>query len=119
MWTPVSRTNIGSSNLQTAGTFSFPIPSVIPSNASEVLIYAAVQSGGSNRGPFHDITVFTQIGDTRYEKYLLLYSWTQDAINTKSDNMWLPMPEDRLVYIIVPAPHGANASAQVVAIGYR
>ena len=36
------------SNLQHAGTLFFAIPSVIPSTAREVLIYAAVRSQSSN-----------------------------------------------------------------------
>ena len=118
-WTSVPLTSIGTSNIKHAQTLSFTIPSVIPSSAREVLVHAGVFSGTSNRGPYHDIKVFTQIGTTRYEKYLLLYSWNQDAYNTNSDNMWFPMPPNRRVYLTVPAAHGDNAGARLFAIGYR
>ena len=119
-WTSVPITQIGTSNHQHAGTLSFTIPSVIPSSAREVLVYAGVHSGGSNlRGPKKSIKVFTQIGTTRYEKYLYLYSWTQNAVNTNSDNMWFPMPPNRRVYLTVPAAHGTNVDALIHVIGYQ
>jgi hypothetical protein len=118
-WTSVPKTNIGNSNLQHASTVSFTIPSVIPSTAREVLIHAGVFSGYSNKGPYHDLKFFTQIGTTRYEKYLLVYGWPQHAYNTNSDNMWFPMPPNRRIYLTVPAAHGNNAGVRLFAIGYR
>ena len=118
-WTSVTKTSIGSSNLQHASTMTFTIPNIIPSSASEVLIFVGAHSGYSGRGPYHDLKVFTQIGTTRYEKYLTLFSWDQDAHNTNSENMWFPMPPNRRVYLTVPAAHGSNAGASLFAIGYR
>jgi hypothetical protein len=118
-WTSVPKTKIGTSNLQHASTVSFSIPSVIPSTAREVLIHAGVFSGYSNKGPYHDLKFFTQIGTTRYEKYLLIYSWRQSAFNTNSDNMWFPMPPNHRIYLTVPAAHGRNAGVRLFAIGYR
>ena len=118
-WTSVTKTSIGTSNLRHASTITFTIPSVIPSTAREVLIHAGVFSGGSNRGPYHDLKIFTQIGTHRYEKYLMIHSWDQAAINTNSDNMWFPMPTNRRVYLTVPAAHGNNAGVRLFTIGYR
>ena len=118
-WTSIAKTQIGTSNLQHASTMTFTIPNIIPSSAREVLIFVGASSGGSNRGPYHDLKVFTQIGTTKYEKYLTLYSWNQNAINTNSDNMWFPMPPNRRVYLTVPAAHGRYADARLFAIGYR
>ena len=118
-WTSVTKTSIGSSDLRHASTMTFTIPNIIPSSAREVLIFVGIHSGTSDRGPNHDLKVFTQIGTNRYEKYLTLYSWTQDAWNTNSDNMWFPMPPNRRVYLTVPAIHGRNAGARLFAIGYH
>jgi hypothetical protein len=118
-WTSVPKTNIGNSNLQHASTVSFTIPSVIPSTAREVLIHAGVFSGYTNRGPDHDLKFFTQIGTTRYEKYLLVYSYPQLAYNTNSDNMWFPMPLNRRIHLAVPTAHGPDAGVRLYAIGYR
>ena len=118
-WTSVTKTSIGSSNLQHASTMTFTIPNIIPSSAREVLIFVGASSGYSNRGPYHDLKVFTQIGTNRYEKYLTLYSYEQSAWNTNSDNMWFPMPPNRRVYLTVPAAHGNYVNARLFAIGYR
>ena len=118
-WTSVTATSCGTNDLRRAGTVTFAIPSVIPSTATEVLIYAGVFSGTSNRGPYHNLKFHTMIGSKRYEKYLLIYSWNQSAYNTNSDNMWFPMPSDRKLYLTIPAAHGANAGVRVFAIGYR
>ena len=118
-WTSVPKTSIGTSNLQEASTFSFTIPDIVPSTAKEVLVHAGVFSGHSNTGPYHDLKIYTQTGTNRYEKYLLIYSWNQQAYNTNSDNMWFPMPPNRLVYLTVPATHGDNAGVRLFVIGYR
>jgi len=120
-WTSVTRTSIGSSTLRHAGTLSFSIPSVIPSSAREVLIYFRVVDGNNRRGPSNDIKIFTQIGTTKYEKYLYLNSWpsTGGSHNTNSDNMWFPMPPNRMVYLHVPSAHGLWVSLRLLAIGYH
>ncbi len=96
-WTSVPITSIGSTNLQHPNTFSFVIPSVIPSTAKNVLIYALMHCGQANRGTELHLKVFTQDGSNkRFEKYLYMFSWNQNAINTNSDNMWFPMPINRI-----------------------
>lgn len=76
-WTSVSFTLIGETNLNDASTFTYSIPSVIPSSAKEILIHAGLYSGSANNGPEQHIKIFTQIGTTRYEKYLLSYTYGQ------------------------------------------
>ena len=118
-WTSVPMTTIGESDLTKAGTETYIIPNVIPSNAREVLISASVRSGNSNRGPYDNIKISTRIDSNSYEKYLRIDSWDQSAFSTNSDNMWFPMPPNRRVYLTVPNTHGANAGARIFAIGYR
>ena len=117
-WTSVPKTHIGSSDLRDAATFSYPIPDSIPSSALEVLVYAGLHSGSTNEVS-NDFKIYTQIGDKRYEKYLYLESWEQNAINTNSDNMWFPMPPNRLVYLTVSVGLGDNAGVYLYTIGYR
>ena len=85
----------------------------------EVLVHAGVYSGWSNQGPSQDLKLFTQIGMHRYEKYLYLYSYSDEQVNTNSDNMWFPMPPNRRLSLTVPSPHGANTGTRIFAIGYR
>ena len=118
-WTSVPPATIGSSNLQVAATFSYAIPKTIPSTATEVLVYVKMYSGTSSRGTSNDVKIYTQIGKHQYEKYIFDVSWNQDAFNTNSDNMWFPMPPNRLIYLTVPTALGDHAEVQLIAIGYR
>ena len=120
-WTSVPLTIIGQTNMRHPGTLSYVIPSVIPSTAKNVLVYAIVRCGNaSNRGPQHDVKIFTQDGsNTRYEKYLFMSSRTQDAINTNSDNMWFPMPINRRIYMTISSDSGTFCFARLNAIGYN
>ena len=118
-WISVPPTVIGTTSLKHAATLSFTIPSVVPSNAREVLIHAGFRSGHNNNGPLQLIKVFTQIGTTKYEKYLMMYSYPQEAYNTNSDNMWFPMPPNRRVYLTLQIVVGKNGGIYLYAIGYR
>ena len=118
-WTSVPFVHIGTTNLRHAATLSFNIPSIVPSSAREVLIHAGFRSGHNNYGPQQYIKIFTQIGTAKYEKYLLMYSYPQNALNTNSDNMWFPMPPNSKVYLTLQTAVGNNAGAWLHAIGYR
>ena len=115
-WISVNKTTIGTSTLRQAATLTFIIPSIIPSNASEVLIHVAFK--GTTRIPAQDLKVFIQIGSTRYENYLLI-----TAINgyqlVNSDSMWFPMPPNRRVYLTTARANGEGGEAKLYAIGYR
>ena len=100
-------------------TFSYVIPSVIPSTAKNVLIYAAIFTGIASHVSQH-IKVFTQDGsDKHYEKYLYAFSTTQHAINTNSENMWFPMPANRRIYMTVTNDCGHSCNAILYAVGYN
>ena len=107
-WISIPFTQIGTTNLKHAATLSFTIPSVVPSSAKEILIHAGFSTGTSNNGPLQYIKIFTQIGTTKYEKYLMMLSYPQNAHNTNSDNMWFPMPPNRRVYLTLQTAVGNN-----------
>ncbi|XP_064395716.1 uncharacterized protein LOC135342785 isoform X1 [Halichondria panicea] len=119
-WTSVPITSIGSTNLRHPNTFSFVIPSVIPSAAKNVLIYALMHCGTAHGSITLHLKVFTQDGSNkRFEKYLYMLTYKQPAFNTNSDNMWFPMPINRRIYMTVDRDVGANCGAQLYAIGYN
>ncbi len=95
-WTSVPITSIGGTDLRHPNTFSFVIPSVIPSTAKNVLIYTIMRCGFANLAPMES-----------------------DAYNTNSDNMWFPMPINQRIYITVDKDVGTNCGAQLFAIGYN
>ena len=117
-WTSVPITSIGGTNMRHPNTFSYAIPSVIPSKAKNVLVYATMYTGHANRVS-QNIKVFTQNGGKRYEKYLYSFSYPQSAINTNSDNMWFPMPVNRRIYMTVTHDAGTNSRAELYVVGYN
>ena len=117
-WTSVPITSIGTTDLRTPSTLTYTIPTVIPSTATDVLIYAVLHSGYANFGGQH-VKIFTQEETDKYEKYLYYFGYAQNAINTNSDNMWFPMPSNRRIMMTVTVDHGDNCHAELFAIGYR
>ena len=117
-WQPLPLTEIGVTNMNSAETFSFPIPDTVPDGAKKVLVYALLKSGYAGSTASGHIRIYTKNGDTEYSKYLFQHSYSQYAINTNSDNMWFTMPADRTVYFEVPHAFGRNCYAKVFVIGY-
>ena len=102
-----------------AGTYQHSIPSAIPDTAREVLLYATVFCGQTTPHLNSDIMLYTMEGDQRFGMYLRMHGWVQSAINTNSDNMWLPMPSNRLLYVQVPATYSGVCGFRLSATGYR
>ena len=121
MWTSVPMTNIGSSELQHAGTLAYDIPAVIPNSAREILVLATVHAG--NAGPndrIHYIKIYTHCDlNQRYEKYIAVKSYNQDAWSTNSDNLWFPITSDRKIFVELNAGHTGHMNFTLHAIGYR
>ena len=119
-WTSVRMTNIGSTSSRTTGTLTYDIPSVIPSNAKEVLILASARVG--NSGPSshrHYIKIYTQQGSQQFEKYIYIVTYPQNAWSTNSDNLWFPMTTGRQVFVDLTVAHTGNLIIFLHAIGYR
>ena len=102
-----------------AGTYQHSIPSAIPDAAREVLLYATVFCGLTTPHISTDIAIYTVVGNEQFEMYLRMHGWNQLAINTNSDNMWLPMPSNRLVYVQVPSTYSGVCGFRLSATGYR
>ena len=119
-WIPVNKTHVGSDNLNTATTLSYDIPSIIPNTAQGVLLYSDARCGfsaGSNTPA--DIAYYVVVNGVRYEHFLRTYAYPHDAVSCNSDNMWFPMPSNRLVYVEVPIALPGNCVTIVSVIGYR
>ena len=63
-----------------------------------------------------DVTYYVEMNGKRYQHFLRVYAYPQDAFNTNSDNMWFPMPSNRMVCI--DAPH-VNCRTFISVIGCR
>ena len=110
-WTPTNKTVIAQTEFSEATTHQLSIPSVIPDTAREFLLYATVLCGYSHTNDLRaDIIFYVEDGGTCYEKFLHMHTYRQSAYNTNSDNMWFPMPSNRLIHIEVPVVLPGNCS---------
>ena len=109
-------------NLHQAATFSYIIPSVIPSDANNILIYAVAGLGPPKDGLYAiegDIIIFTQDGSNEhYEQHMTLLAWTSNW-RVDTENMWFPMPANRRIYITVPVSIANAGGFYLYAIGYN
>jgi hypothetical protein len=96
------------------GVQSFYLPSSVPQyNVTEILVYVKIFTN-ANPEKVDDIRVFTQIKGVEYSKYMYLYLSTLN-----SDNMWLPLGEDRQVYVDLESYHSQYDAMYMYVIGYR
>ena len=102
-----------------ARTMSYSIPSIIPNTAREFLLYSTATCGWSSINMNVDITYYVEVNGIRYEHFLNTHAYPQDAINTNSDNMWFPMPSNRMVYVEPSLAVPYNCHYSVSVIGYR
>jgi hypothetical protein len=124
MWTPVDKTIIGPGRitLEDGTTYSFQIPSVIPLTAREFMVYAIVKCGWvplERSSIESEVIFYVMHNGLRFEKFLYMYSLEQGAWNTNSDNMWFPMPADRLIHIEITVSISSRCPVLFYVIGYR
>ena len=119
-WTSVYTNFFVNVGFQEASTRAFHIPSVIPSTAREVLVYAVVQVGKTGPHFVWDfVQLYTQEKSVQYTKLLGFAIYGQDAWSTNSENMWFPMTTDRQLYVQMYNAYTGHIFLYVAAIGYR
>ena len=122
MWTPVAKTPIspGGLNFRNATTYTFQIPDVIPLAAREFMVYGIVKCGTAHFQEVGDIIFYVMYNGLRFEKFLHMHSYRyQEAWNTNSDNMWFPMPADRLFHVEITVAIPGNCRTLFFTTGYR
>ncbi len=84
----------------------FPIPpAVVPRQATEILVYASVcclPSAPDTAGRYEIYVSQNRQGD-RASFYLVLKPYAGSQRNQNSDNVWLPMPPDRKLHVVLGA----------------
>ena len=122
-WTPISRVLLAHVNMLAGGRHqSFSLPPTVPSCASEVLLFVSYRSGGCFPVSTNIIQIYTDINSTQYRKYLTAVCYNQNAWNSNSENMWLPVgtvEAEREVHVLVPYDQNGNRDMKISAIGYR
>ena len=106
-------------SLENATSYNFQIPNVIPLTARELLVYASVKCGTARLRRFGDIILYVMCNGLRFEKLLYMHGHEQAAFNTNSDNMWFPVPADRLMHLEITVAVPGNCLALLSTIGYR
>ena len=118
-WNSIPLTYIGGINTRTAATQTFQIPSIIPQTAKEILVYVYIVCHYSD-AVFVQMKVYTEQSHTRrFEKYLPLQTWHQDAHTMTADNMWFPLTPNRRVYLCLSATVPGSGWGYIFIIGYR
>ncbi len=124
IWTPVEKTIIGPGRitLEDGTTYSFQIPDVIPLIAREFMVYVIVKCGWvplEKSSIESDIIFYVMHNGLRLEKFLYMHSYSQGAWNTNSDNMWFPIPADRLIHMEITVAISSRCPALFYVVGYR
>ena len=118
-WESMTMTSLGTINMQSTSTQSFVIPTTVPSTAKEVLVYTYVNKGTSQE-VFCNMKIYTESSPTRrFEKYLPIKTYNQNAYSTVSENMFFPMPSNRRIYVSLSRTHPGHVFGRVNIIGYR
>ena len=112
-------TFVGTLNFDTASTFHFQIPDIIPHTANEFLLYASLACGSADGIRTNSIVFYVEHDGIQFKEFLYMRSYPQSAWNTNSDNMWFPMPADRQIHVIVQGAIRGDCFVLLYTIGYR
>ena len=119
-WKSVPITSIGNTEFHSRGTLSYEIPSIIPDEAMEVLIYVYFYKRSSS-GWLSHFKIHTE-GDNgeEYSKYISLSPFSHSySHSSNTDNLWFPMPRSRRIFLNVPYALSNSIGGYLYAIGYR
>lgn len=124
-WIPVDPINAGvlCNSPCSAGTLSYSIPqSIYLRSPKEVLVYVWVNKGpgGASAGQVH-FNIYTKEGTgantVKYAQKLVVNDHNNNAFRFNSDNLWLPVTSDGIVYVDYPTVNGIGSGMEF--IGYR
>ena len=96
------------------------IPAQVPDRAREILVYAQVATGYVKAGP-HRFRISVRVEGAREAAfYLYAVGHPQPSWAYNSDNVWLPMPRDRQLFLRAEGePFFGDWSSEVRVIAYR
>ena len=93
---------------------------IVPDVAKELLIMIGIHcSGVTPHGQVQCISVFVEEDGVHYSKYIKFSPHKMRAWNDNIDNVWLPMPRNRVVHVHIPVQFGNSFWSDVLLIGYR
>ena len=121
-WSPVSPYrlfSVGAGNRCGVQQCKIPL-NLVPGQAREILLLVACHSGSASpKGVTHCLSLFVEENGVRYAKYIHITTHGQSALNDNTENMWLPMPTDRMLQFDVPQVFSGIITCNVILTGYR
>lgn len=106
--------------LNFARLYQFNVENIIPDTATQILIYAKTHCGNAylKSAMFMDVSVFVNIDGMPLSKYLLVVGYHQDAYSTNSDDMWFPVPSNKVINVNIPKSIPGVCNFRLIIIGY-
>ena len=99
------------------GNTDFSNPIHHPSNSQRDSAYIV---GGTSQNALIHMKIFTEQSHTRrFEKYLSVQTWNQNAHTMTADNMWFPLTRNRRVYLSLSTTTVGSLWGHIYVIGYR
>ena len=93
---------------------------IVPKGSKEILVLLAIHTQFSWPHKVTScISVFVEEDGTRYSKFIKVQNYEQRAWSDNTDNVWLPMPTNRVVNVDVPVQFGRMFWCDIHLIGYR
>lgn len=121
IWTPLNA-DLGEMGYN-AGITPYMLPSNIPSQAKEVLVYAFVRKGafGASPGVDHTYTFYTVEGrgNLKYAYKLFFYEYSNTGWSFNSDTFWLPVTSEKKLYVELDNTITGNKFSGLQILGYR
>ena len=122
-WSPVISPHelfsVGAGNRCGVQQCKIPL-NLVPVQAREILLLVACHSGSAApRGVTHRLSVFVEENGVRYAKYIHITTYGQNALNDNTENMWLPMPTDRMLHFDIPQVFSGIITCNILLTGYR
>ena len=118
VWRPLEKI-IGQDTFNYQRTFTYSIANIVPDTATQFLVYATTWCGNTKEPiTFIDIPIYVTVDGRRLSKYLFIIGYLQDAYNTNTDNMWFPVPSDKIINVEVPQSVPGICKFKLTAIGY-
>jgi hypothetical protein len=122
-WTPTPKTEVlGKLPFTSDDATALALPDSIPKNAIEILLFISGYSDNSLSHPEEQriFRIWANVGDQKPAALFQMTPSNQLAVAYNSDNVWLPMPTDRQIYVQKFGPNAdKGVYGTVNVIGFR
>lgn len=94
--------------------------STVPPDSREIMVLLSLHMGNSLPHNVQVvIKVFVEDDGVRYTKFMEFRPYKQKAWNDNTNNVWLPMPTNRIVHVETPVKFDGDLWCDVLLVGHR